>query len=243
MSWQSNRRLYKGVMNQIRRNFEEINNRIADAAGRVGRDPGRVRLVAVSKKVGPDRIRAACECGQRLFGENYLQEAEEKIKLLDADLEWHFIGHLQSNKSALAARLFQMVETVDRMKIGVALDRSLSGSGLALPVLVQVNIVREPQKSGILPELAGKLLDQLAELENISVRGLMVMPPFLDDPEMVRPFFRQTRELALNLRDQGLLGRNGDPELSMGMSGDYQVAVEEGATLVRVGTALFGERA
>ncbi len=229
-------------MNLIRRNLEEINNRIADAAGRAGRDPGRVRLVAVSKKVHPDLIRAACECGQRLFGENYLQEAEDKIKFLDADLQWHFIGHLQSNKSGQAARLFRMVETVDRLKIGVALDRSLSGSGRILPVLVQVNIGREPRKSGISPEEVGNLLGQLAELENLSVRGLMVMPPFFEDPEMVRPFFRRTRELALSLCDRGLLGRDGEPELSMGMSGDYQVAVEEGATLVRVGTALFGER-
>jgi len=230
------------MMNRIRANLEEINNRIVDAAGRTGRDPERVRLVAVSKRVHPDLIRAARECGQRLFGENYLQEAEEKIKTLDADLEWHFIGHLQSNKSGQAANLFRMVETVDRLKIGSALDRALSGSGVILPVLVQVNIGREPQKSGVMPEEAGKLLEQLAELENLSVRGLMVMPPYFDDPEMVRPFFRRTRELALTLSEQGLLGRGGEPELSMGMSGDYQVAVEEGATLVRVGTALFGER-
>jgi len=229
-------------MLQISRNFEEIKNRIVDAAGLAGRDPGRVRLVAVSKKVHPDRILAAIECGQRLFGENYLQEAEEKIKFLGADLEWHFIGHLQSNKSALAARLFRMVETVDRLKIGVALDRSLAGTGIILPVLVQVNIGREPQKSGALPEDVGQLLKELAGLSNLRVRGLMVMPPFLEDPEMVRPFFRQTRELALALCDLGLLGGDGEPELSMGMSGDYQVAVEEGATLVRVGTALFGER-
>jgi len=230
-------------MDPIRRNFEEINNRIADAAGRGGRDPGRVRLLAVSKKVQPERIRAALECGQRLFGENYLQEAEGKIELLGADLEWHFIGHLQSNKCAQAARLFRMVETVDRLKIGVALDRCLTGSGQTLPILVQVNIGREPQKSGVLPEDAAELLAQLAELENLSVRGLMAMPPFFDDPEMVRPFFRRTRELALAMLDRGLLGRDGELELSMGMSGDYQVAVEEGATLVRVGTALFGERA
>ena len=229
-------------MDLIRRNFEEINNRIVDAAARVGRDPARVRLVAVSKKVEPERIRAARECGQRLFGENYLQEAAEKIDRLGPGFEWHFIGHLQSNKSGQAARLFRMVETVDRLKIGLALGRSLAGSGLILPVLVQVNIGREPQKSGVLPEDAGKLLGQLAALKNLSVRGLMVMPPFLDDPEEVRPYFRQTRELALALCDQGLLGRDDEPELSMGMSGDYQIAVEEGATLVRVGTALFGKR-
>jgi pyridoxal phosphate enzyme (YggS family) len=229
-------------VNNICRNYQEVNNRIADAAGRAGRDPARVRLVAVSKKVGFEQILAARECGQRLFGENYLQEAEEKIKTLDGDLEWHFIGHLQSNKSAAASRLFRMIETVDRFKIGAALDRSLAGTGLVLPVLVQVNIGREPQKSGVMPEEAGALLKDLAGLANLRVRGLMVMPPYYDDPEMVRPFFRQTRRLSLALCEQGLLGRDGEPELSMGMSGDYPVAVEEGATLVRVGTALFGVR-
>lgn len=230
------------AMNFIRDNLEAINNRIVEAAARAGRKAERVRLVAVTKKIHPDLIRAAHECGQRLFGENYLQEAEGKINLLGSDLEWHFIGHLQSNKSAQASLLFDMVETVDRLKIGVALDRSLAGRGQALPVLLQVNIGREPQKSGVLPEDAAELLKQLAKLKNLEVRGLMVMPPFFDEAEMVRPFFSRTRELACRLCDQGLLGRGEEPELSMGMSGDYEVAVEEGATLIRVGTALFGER-
>jgi hypothetical protein len=229
-------------MHHIRRNLEEIKNRIATAAARVGRDPDQVRLVAVSKKVHPDLIRAAYEHGQRLFGENYLQEAEEKIKLLGSGYEWHFIGHLQSNKCAQAAQLFGMIEAVDRLKIGVALNRSLADSGRRLPILVQVNIGREPQKSGVMPEEAGHLLEQLAGLENLLVRGVMTMPPLCDDPEEVRPFFRRTRDLAMDLRDRGLLGGDGDPELSMGMSADYQVAVEEGATLIRVGTGLFGRR-
>jgi len=229
-------------MSRIRANLEEIHNRIDAAASKAGRDPERVRLVAVSKKVEVELLREAQACGQRLFGENYLQEAEAKIGELGPGFEWHFIGHLQSNKAAQAAGLFDLVETVDRLKVAAALDRSLAGSGRILPVLLQVNIGREPQKSGVLPEEAEGLLKKLQELPNLEVRGLMVMPPFLDEAEAVRPFFRSTRELAAKLADQGLLPPTGEVELSMGMSGDYQVAVEEGATLVRVGTALFGAR-
>lgn len=229
-------------MNRIGANLEEIRNRIYSAARRGGRAPERVRLVAVSKKVPVERLHEAHACGQRLFGENYLQEAESKISQLGSGLEWHFIGHLQSNKAAQAAGLFDLVETVDRLKVATALDRSLSASGRILPVLLQVNIGREPQKSGVWPEEAEGLLRQLQMLPNLLVRGLMVMPPFLDEAEEVRPFFRSTRELAARLADQGLLPPTTEAELSMGMSGDYEVAIEEGATLVRVGTALFGGR-
>lgn len=229
-------------MSRIRANLEEVHNRIDRAARRAGRDPERVRLVAVSKKVPVEMLREARVCGQRLFGENYLQEAEAKIVELGPGYEWHFIGHLQSNKTAQAAGLFDLVETVDRLKVATALDRALSGSGRVLPVLLQVNIGREPQKSGVLPEEAEGLLRQLRELPHLQVRGLMVMPPFLEDAEAVRPFFRSTRELAVKLADLGLLPPPGEVEMSMGMSGDYEVAVEEGATLVRVGTALFGLR-
>jgi pyridoxal phosphate enzyme (YggS family) len=229
-------------MSNIRANLEEIRNRIDGAARKVGRDPARIRLVAVSKKVPVEMLREARACGQRLFGENYLQEAAAKIAELGPGFEWHFIGHLQSNKGAQAAGLFDLVETVDRLKVATALDRARAGSGRVLPVLLQVNIGRESQKSGVLPEEAEALLRQLQGLPNLLVRGLMVMPPFLDDPEAVRPFFRATRELAVKLADLGLLPPPGQTELSMGMSGDYQVAVEEGATLVRVGTALFGVR-
>lgn len=229
-------------MSRVAANLEEVRNRIARAARGAGRDPKRVRLVAVSKKVPVAILREVYDCGQRLFGENYLQEAEGKIAALGPGYEWHFIGHLQSNKGAQAAGLFDLVETVDRLKVATALNRTLEGSGRVLPVLLQVNIGREPQKSGVLPEEAAGLLKQLQELPNLTVRGLMVMPPFLEDPEAVRPFFRQTRELAAKLADLGLLPLLAEAELSMGMSGDYEVAVEEGATLVRVGTALFGAR-
>ncbi|NTV15045.1 MAG: YggS family pyridoxal phosphate-dependent enzyme [Desulfobulbaceae bacterium] len=229
-------------MSGIRANLEEIRNRIDRAARKAGRDPERVRLVAVSKKVSVELLREAMDYGQHLFGENYLQEAEVKIAELGSGCEWHFIGHLQSNKATQAAGLFDLIETVDRLKVATALDRSLSGSGRVLPVLLQVNIGREPQKSGVLPEAAAGLLRQLQELPNLLVRGLMVMPPFLAEAEAVRPFFRSTRELAAKLSEQGLLPPTGEVELSMGMSGDYQVAVAEGATLVRVGTALFGAR-
>jgi pyridoxal phosphate enzyme (YggS family) len=229
-------------MSRIAANLQEIRNRIDRAARKVGRDPEQVRLVAVSKRVPVERLREAHVCGQRLFGENYLQEAEGKIAELGPGYEWHFIGHLQSNKAAQAAGLFDLFETVDRLKVATALNRAVAAAGRVLPVLLQVNIGCEPQKSGVLPEEVPGLLKQLQELPNLTVRGLMVMPPFLEDPEAVRPFFRQTRELALKLADLGLLPPDGEAELSMGMSGDYEVAVEEGATLVRVGTALFGAR-
>lgn len=230
-------------MSQISKNLELIQDRINKAACRVGRDPDGVRLVAVSKRKSVDLINEAFACGQTLFGENYLQEAALKIEQLDKGINWHFIGHLQSNKAGMAANMFDVVETVDRFKVARALDRSLEGGRKGvLPVLVQVNIGREPQKSGVMPEDTAGLLRDIQQLKNVKVQGLMVMPPLCADPEMVRPYFRATRELALSLADQGLLASDDKIELSMGMSGDYEVAIEEGATLVRVGTALFGAR-
>lgn len=229
-------------MTTIAENLQNIRTRINDAAQRAGRDGDAVRLVAVSKRVPLERLQEAVDAGQRLFGENYLQEAELKIKALGPGVEWHFIGHLQSNKAKIAAGLFGVVETVDRLKLAIALDRHLAGTGKRLPVLLQVNVGREVQKSGVLPEDAEALLRQVNELPNLAVHGLMAMPPFFESGEEVRPYFRQLRELADAFVEQGLLGQHGPLELSMGMSGDFEVAVEEGATLVRVGTALFGER-
>jgi len=226
----------------IAENLARVRERIAAAACRSGREPGAVRLVAVSKKVGIDRIQEAVAAGQTLFGENYLQEAQLKIQALGRRVNWHFIGHLQSNKAKIAADSFACIETVDRLKLAVTLDKYLTDSGRRMPVLLQVNIGREVQKSGVLPEDAETLLRQINVLPHLEVRGLMAMAPFFDDPEAARPYFRQLRELADSLADQGLLGQYGPVELSMGMSGDFEVAIEEGATLVRVGTALFGER-
>jgi PLP dependent protein len=201
-----------------------------------------VRLVAVSKKVAAAGVREAADAGQLLFGENYLQEAQAKIVEIGPGPGWHFIGHLQTNKARQAAELFAMIETVDRLKLARALDNHLANLGRRLPVLVQVNVGREPQKAGVFAEKTGEMLREMRGLEHLDVKGLMTMPPFFDQPEAVRPFFRDLRLLAAELTAEGLLGRYGPVELSMGMSGDFEVAIEEGATLVRVGTALFGGR-
>lgn len=230
-------------MSLIKKNLDRVLDIINESSGRAGRDPDEVRLVAVSKKCDVDLINEAFSCGQTIFGENYLQEAAAKVAKLDAAIKWHFIGHLQSNKAAMAAELFDLVETVDRLKVAQALDKSLAARGnKIMPILVQVNIGREPQKSGVMPDEAASLLMDLQPLTNIRVQGIMVMPPFFSDPELVRPYFRQARVLALSLQERGLIAPEGKLELSMGMSGDFGVAVEEGATLVRVGSAIFGER-
>jgi pyridoxal phosphate enzyme (YggS family) len=229
-------------MSEIRENLEKIRKRIDQAAKRSGRDPDRVQLIAVSKKMPAEFIEEAISYGQKSFGENYLQEAVEKIKHFATDISWHFIGRLQSNKAAAVADSFTMVETVDRLKIARALDRYMKEQGRVLPILIQVNIGSEPQKSGVLPEDTVGLLTEMQALSGLLIKGLMVMPPYSPDPEATRPYFRRTRELAENLQGKGLLASQEAVEISMGMSGDFEVAVEEGATLVRIGTALFGQR-
>jgi len=223
-------------------NLTHIQSNIGKAARKAGRDPKSIKLVAVSKFVAIEHIQEAINCGQTLFGENYLQEAADKITVFGNSAKWHFIGHLQSNKAKQAASLFDMVETVDRLKIAKALDAQAQQMGKTLSVLVQVNIGREPQKSGILPEDAHTLLRAIAQETNLQVCGLMTMPPFFDQPEKSRPYFREMRQLADQLAEQQLFTDPTRVELSMGMSGDYEVAIEEGATIVRVGTALFGSR-
>jgi len=223
-------------------NLKSIQTRILEAAERSKRDPKEIRLVAVSKRMPDKAIIEAHHCGQIIFGENYLQEAQEKINRLDPSLRWHFIGHLQSNKSRVAAELFQVIETVDRLKIGKALDKYAGRLGKTLDVLIQVNVGREPQKAGILPEKAEELLRLLQPLPNLKVCGLMTMPPYGREPEASRPWFRELKELSLQFADMGLFTESTSVELSMGMSGDFEVAIEEGATLIRVGTAIFGPR-
>ena len=229
-------------MTSIRKNLERIYERMAAAALHVGRDPADVQLVAVSKRVAPERIQEAVDAGQLLFGESYLQEAIDKLPGFSHEVAWHFIGHLQSNKAKAVVENFGCVETVDRLKLARALQKYAAKQGRVLQVFVQVNIGREPQKSGVSPEDASGFLRALQEFPDLSVRGLMAMPPFFEDPEMARPYFREARLLAEKLAGQGLLPDDRPLELSMGMSGDFEVAIEEGATLVRVGTALFGAR-
>jgi PLP dependent protein len=226
-------------VNPIAQNLQEVRAAIAAAAHRSRRDPGSVRLVAVSKTVDLERIRAALAAGQDLFGENYLQEAREKIAVLGRQVSWHLVGSLQSNKAREAVALFDLIHAVDRGKLARALDAAAARLGKVQDVLIQVNQAGEATKSGVEPAAAPALLQEVARLPHLRVLGLMTMPPWFPDPEAARPYFKALRVLRDHLR-----GLTGLPltELSMGMSGDFAVAVEEGATLVRVGTAIFGSR-
>jgi pyridoxal phosphate enzyme (YggS family) len=229
-------------MTDIQANLNIIHEQIKTVALQAGRNPNDIRLVAVSKKIPAPAIQKALEAGQIIFGENYLQDAKKKIEELGTGPEWHFIGHIQSNKAKSVADLFHMVHTVDRLKLANALDREAGKIGKKLPVLVQVNVGEEQQKSGVMPDEAGSLLEALQQLPHLQVHGLMTMPPYKDDPEDVRPFFRALRELSEEFARKDYFYKSSRVELSMGMSHDFQVAIEEGATLVRIGTAIFGPR-
>ncbi len=224
-----------------------IKERIANAARRSNRSPDEITLVAVTKRFSKENIGEAIGCGQYIFGENYIQESSEKILYLNKtfaeyNIAWHFIGKLQTNKARKAAEHFDVIETVDSVKLAKALEKHLAALGKSIKIFIQVNIGREKQKSGVLPEQCENLLQQLSGFEHLKVRGLMAMPPYFTDPEKTRPFFKEMRHLAEHLVSGKLIGVNEPVELSMGMSGDFEVAIEEGATVIRLGTALFGAR-
>ena len=225
----------------IAENVARVRERMEAAARRAGRDLGKVRLVAVSKTVDVERIRQALEAGVDSLGENYIQEAQKKIEALKHRVSWHFIGHLQSNKAKMAARFFDWVHSVDSLKLAEDLSRAGSLQNRILPVLLQVNLGQEETKFGAQEEEVFQLLERMAPLPGISVRGLMAMPPFSENPEDSRPYFRALRVLAEKVSRRQITGILME-ELSMGMSNDFEVAIEEGATLVRVGTAVFGSR-
>jgi pyridoxal phosphate enzyme (YggS family) len=228
-------------MATIRENIKRIKENIAGAALRVQRNPSDVRLMGVTKTVDDLRIIEAIEGGIDIIGENYVQEGKRKIEKMGKTLEWHMIGHLQTNKAKYAVRLFDMVHSVDRLKLARELDKRSGAAGVKTNILVEVNVSGEETKSGVRQEDALALVEQISVLENISVRGLMTMPPWFDNAEDARPYFialRETRDRIIEANIPGVVMK----ELSMGMSGDYEVAVEEGATIVRVGTAIFGER-
>lgn len=216
-----------------------IQQRIAEACARAGRDVSSVGLIAVSKTHGPERVAEAAAAGLTLFGENKVQEARAKIPLCPGHLTWHLVGHLQSNKAPAACELFDMIHSVDSLKLLQVIDRACDELGKTMKVLIEVNVSGEGSKFGAAPEAVPALLDAANGLSRVEVRGLMTMPPISPEPEGARVHFRRLREL----RDQwnASLGIRLD-ELSMGMSGDFPVAIEEGATWIRVGTALFGER-
>ncbi len=225
----------------IEDNVRRVRDRIHRAADRAGRDPRSLTLVAVSKTVPADRIRQATEAGIEILGENRVQEAREKISRLASGLTWHMVGYLQRNKAREAARLFQMVQSVDRFALGEVLSGAAKERPEPLPVLVQVNLGGESTKAGTAPETLSELVKGLSGLDGIRVRGLMAIPPPAARPEEMRPHFRLLRELAERLA--GLdIPRVEMRELSIGMTADFEVAIEEGATMVRVGTAIFGVR-
>ncbi|MDJ0622679.1 MAG: YggS family pyridoxal phosphate-dependent enzyme [Desulfocapsaceae bacterium] len=226
----------------IQMNIKNLKLRIAQAASNCGRPQDSVRLVAVSKRFPASAITIAQSAGQKVFGENYIQEAQQKYEALSGNVQFHFIGHLQSNKAAIAAEICTMVETVDRIKLAKILNKHLHRLDKTLDILVQVNIGEDINKSGIRADQVAGLLEEITKLDRLRPLGLMTMPPFSNDPEDSRVYFRKLKSLAETLGDKELFHDNSAIELSMGMTNDYEIAIEEGATLVRVGTAIFGQR-
>jgi pyridoxal phosphate enzyme (YggS family) len=220
-------------------NLDSIRQRIAAACARVGRAEESVTLLAVSKTHPPETIRTAVECGQLLFGENKIQEAKAKIPLCPGKARWHFIGHLQSNKVRDAVELFEMIQGVDSLAIAREISKRAEQAAKTMPILIEVNVAVEASKFGYAPERLLAELNELNALPRIEIHGLMAIPPFAPVPEKARPYFQKLR--ALKTGCEQILGAP-LPHLSMGMSGDFEVAIEEGSTIVRVGTALFGER-
>ena len=226
-------------MDEIATHLAAIRGKITAAARRAGRDPSAVRLVAVSKTHPAGAVAAAAEAGERVFGESRVQEAREKIPACPPGLKWHFIGHLQKNKVRQALPLFSFFHSIDSPSLAQTIDRVAGENGQSVEGLLEVNISGETTKHGFTPDALRKEFPALSSLRHLRIRGLMTMAPYSDNPEDARPVFRMLREL----RDELQSAHNHPlPELSMGMSGDFEPAIEEGATLVRVGSSIFGTR-
>jgi PLP dependent protein len=226
----------------VRTNLWKVLDSIERAAQRVGRSGGSVKLVAVSKTIGEEPIRQAVAAGVMALGENKVQEASSKRPLLsELPVEWHLIGALQKNKANRAAEIFDWIESLDDFDLASKLDRACERLNKRMPVLIQVNVGREASKSGVAEEEAADFAGRVSAFKHLEVRGLMAIPPYSEDPEESRPHFMRLRELAKRIESQRLAGIS-MKELSMGMSHDFPVAIEEGATLVRIGTAIFGPR-
>jgi len=220
-------------MTDIRANLERVRERVARAAERSGRRAEDVLLVGVSKTVDVARIRAAIDAGVPALGENRVQEARGKVAELGRPVPWHLVGHLQTNKARDAVELFDLIHSLDRVELATELDKRAHARGRAVKALIEVNVGGEPSKSGVAPDGVGALLDAVATLRHVQVDGLMTIPPEAPQPDASREWFRTLRKLG---------ERHGLAQLSMGMSADFEVAIEEGATVVRVGTAIFGAR-
>lgn len=225
----------------IKAKYVVIMERIGEAAAKSGRDPKQIKLLAASKSQTVAKIEAAVEAGVRLIGENYVREAMDKKKLIREPLEWHMIGHLQRNKARAAIETFDLIQSLDSMELARQLDREGQKRGKKVRAFVEVNLAKEETKSGVVQEELLPLLEVAGELSSLSVEGLMAVPPFRENPQDVRPFFRALRQLQVKF--SGLRIPNVElRELSMGMTHDYTIAIEEGSTMVRIGTALFGPR-
>lgn len=230
-------------VDDLRHNVAAVRARIDAACARVGRDPAEVRLLPISKTVPEDRVRQAYAAGCRTFGENKVQEAARKAERLAdlADVRWSVVGHLQTNKAKIVARFAWEFQALDSLRVAEALDRRLQAEGRALDVLVQVNTSSEPSKFGLPPSDVARFVRELPAFSSLRVRGLMTLALLSGDPSRVRPCFVSLRDLRERLREEAPAGVSMN-ELSMGMSGDFELAVEEGATVVRVGQAIFGAR-
>jgi pyridoxal phosphate enzyme (YggS family) len=226
----------------LKNRIEQVKKRIKDTAEVCNRPLASIRLVAVSKTMPAEVVRDAIKAGISDLGENYIQEAKEKINALATyPVTWHFIGHLQSNKAKYAVRLFDLIHSVDSLKLAQELNKYAQKNDKIQAILIQVNVAKEVSKSGVYVEETLQLLKELSRLENIAVKGLMTMPPFFNAPQKARPYFAALRQLGEQIKMEAIPNISMD-ELSMGMTGDFEVAIEEGATIVRIGTAIFGDR-
>ncbi len=225
----------------IAANINKIKQRIAVAAVRAGRDPYSIKLMAVTKTVPPERILKAIKAGVTLLGENYVQEAKDKIALIGDSAQWQMIGHLQTNKAKYAVKLFDCIHSVDRLELAQELDRRARLGGSKMNILVEVNVSGEQTKNGVPATQALDLIQRISHLDNLAVHGLMTMAPYADNPENSRPYFKALRDLRNDILRTGITGIRME-ELSMGMTDDFEVAIEEGSTIIRIGRAIFGER-
>ena len=226
----------------MKNRLEQIRKRIQSAAEACDRNNEEIQLVAVSKTKPKEKLIEAFDAGIKVFGENYVQEAREKFNALYTyPISWHFIGHLQTNKAKYVVKIFDLIHSVDSYKLAKELDKQARKNNKIQKVLVQVNIAEEDSKSGVQAHDTLSLIREISLLGNLSVKGLMTMPPYFNAPEKARPFFKALRQLRNDIRKAHIPGISMN-ELSMGMTGDFEVAIQEGATLVRIGTAIFGER-
>lgn len=225
----------------IAANINKIRQRIAAAAARVNRVPDSIKLLAVTKTVSPSAIAQALDAGVTMLGENYVQEAKEKIAVMEKRVQWHMIGHLQTNKAKYAVNLFDYIHSVDRPELAEEINKRARRAGRKINILIEVNVSGEKTKNGIPAIRSVDLIKNISPLENVSIKGLMTMAPYSDNPEKSRPYFSELKNLQKKIIQEGITGILME-ELSMGMTDDFEIAIEEGATIVRIGRAIFGER-